>query len=44
MVDGGGVLGVIRRLLDLTISKLLIRILLIVMKFVYVLIRNSLTV
>jgi len=34
MVDGTGVLGMIRRLLDLTISKLLIRLILIVMKFV----------
>ena len=44
MVDGAGVLGVVRRLLYLTISKLRIRLLLMVVQFVYVLIRNSLTV
>ena len=44
MVDGAGVLGVVRGLLYLTISKLRIKLLLIVVQFVYVLIRNSLTV
>jgi hypothetical protein len=44
MVDGAGVLGVVRRLLNLAISKLRIRLLLMVVQFVYVLIRNALTV
>ena len=44
MVDCARVLGVIARLLYLTISKLGVRLLLIVMQFVYVLIRNSLAV
>ena len=44
MVDGAGVLGGVRRLLNLTISKLRIRLLLMVVQFVYVLIRNALTV
>jgi hypothetical protein len=44
MVDGAGVLGVVRRLLYLNISKLRIKLLLIVVQFVYVLIRNALTV
>ncbi len=44
MVDGADVFRMIDRLLDLTVSKLLIRILLIVMKFIDVLIRDSLTI